>query len=155
MTIMGINFTKINVEKKKGTREKVNISNNVAITDVEKINMQFSGADQQGLRYKFTFVTKFEPEIGVINLEGEVIYMTKKDKAEEILALWTKSKRLDPSTMSLIMNNVLNKCNIEAILLSKEMNLPSPVPLPRVNVEQKMATKPENIEKTAPKKAKK
>jgi hypothetical protein len=37
--------------------------------------------------------------------------------------------------MSAILNTVLTKCNIEALILSQEVNLPSPIPLPKVKVD--------------------
>jgi hypothetical protein len=53
------------------------------------------------------------------------------------------------------MNNALHKCNIEAILLSKEMNLPSPVPLPRLNMNNVKAPEDKAEKPKAEKKSKK
>jgi len=133
MTIMGINFTKMLVEKKKGAKGKINISNNVALTNAEKINLNFGSSDQQSLKFSFDFASKYEPEVGSIKLEGEVIYLVDKKTADKIVKEWEKNKRLEQPTMTNVLNNVLNKCNIEALILSKEMGLPAPIPLPKVN----------------------
>ena len=137
MTIVGINFTKMLVEKKKGTKQKINISNNVSITKVEEISLNFGAANQKSLKFSFKFTSKYEPEVGNIDFEGEVIFLTEKKKGEVLLSQWTKTKKIDPSIMTLLLNNVLNKCNIEALLLSREINLPAPIPLPRINTDKK------------------
>lgn len=143
---MGINFTKMNVERKTSTKGKVNISNNVSIKDVEKVNISFGGGDQQTLKFSFKFDSKYEPEIGKINLEGELVYLTKKETAQELLKEWEKNKKLGPEIMTSLLNNILNKCNIEALILSKEMGLPAPIPLPKVN-NKKEEKKPAKAKK--------
>lgn len=130
---MGINFTKLHVERKSGPKGKINVSNNVAISDIEEVKLGFSGKTQKSLKFMFKFTSKYEPEVGIIDLEGDLIYLTEDKKAEELLAQWKKNKKLDPELMTILLNNILNKCNIEALILSKEMGLPAPIPLPKIN----------------------
>ncbi len=133
----------MNAERKTGPKGKVNISNNVAITGIEKLNMDFGGDNQKALRFTFKFESKYEPDIGAITLEGDLTYLTKKEKAEELLKEWKDTKKIEPNVMTLLLNNILTKCNIEAIILSKEMGLPAPIPLPKINkpVEEKTENK--------------
>ena len=142
MSIIGFNFTKINVERKKQTSGKINISNNVTITDVSEKELSFS-QDQKGIQFIFDFSSKYEPDLGSINLIGEVIYIEEKNKVKDIVENWKKSKKIDKSLMTAILNNVLMKCNIQALLLSQTINLPPPIPLPKVNttVDQPKAIK--------------
>ena len=130
---MGINFTKLNAERNSGSKGKINISNNVAITDVEEIKLGFAGKNQKSLKFFFKFESKYEPSIGNISIEGNLIYLSEDKKADEYLAQWKKDKKLDPTVMTVLLNNILNKCNIEALILSKEMGLPAPIPLPKIN----------------------
>jgi hypothetical protein len=37
--------------------------------------------------------------------------------------------------MENILNSILTKCNIQALILSQDVNLPSPIPLPKVRQE--------------------
>jgi len=39
--------------------------------------------------------------------------------------------------MSEILNIILTRCNIQALILARDINLPSPIPLPKVKVETK------------------
>ncbi|MGM5484731.1 MAG: hypothetical protein ACQEP1_02555 [Nanobdellota archaeon] len=132
MTIMGINFTKMNVEKKEGKKGKVNISNNVGLNSVEKVDLNVGGDNQESLKFGFAFSSTYDPEIGKIELEGNVVYMTSKDEAKSILDEWEKNQKVDKATTEKVLPSVLNKCNTEALLLSKEINLPSPIPLPKL-----------------------
>ena len=136
MTIMGINFKKMLVERKSSTKGKVSISNNVSVTKVEKVSLNLGGDNQQSIKFDFSFKSKYDPQIGTIDLDGEVIYLAQKDQADKIVSEWSKTKKVSPEILTPILNNVLNKCNIQALILSKEMNLPAPIPLPKINPKQ-------------------
>lgn len=136
MTVVGFNFTKINVEKNELAKGKVNISNNVAITNVESTDLSLGTSKQNGLKMDFSFKTIYEPQIGHVELLGNVLYMADEKKTKEMLATWKKDKKLSPDIMTNVLNTILQRCNIEALLLSKEINLPPPIPLPRVNAKE-------------------
>ena len=65
-------------------------------------------------------------------LEGAVLYMGEKKANEKILKGWKKDKKIPKDVVTIIINTILNKCHIEAILLSKEIGLPPPVKLPAI-----------------------
>jgi len=134
MAIVGFNFNKINVEKKSFSRQKVNISNNVAIVNVEKAELSLGASKQKGLKFEFNFKSKYEPEVGIIELEGDIIYLGDSKEVEEVLKSWKKDKKVPEAVMSQVLNTVLTKCNVEALILSREVTLPPPIPMPRVNI---------------------
>jgi hypothetical protein len=47
---------------------------------------------------------------------------------------WTKTKKLDKELMTLITNFILIKCNIKALELSQQVNLPPHIRLPLVEL---------------------
>ena len=141
MAIVGFNFAKINVERKEVQRGKINISNNVAIKDVESTDISLGKEKQNALKFTFEFTSKFEPKIGSILLGGDLIYLGDVKKAKEVLDGWKNDKSIPKDVMTSILNTVLTKCNIQALILSQDVNLPPPVPLPRV---QTSAEAPEN-----------
>ena len=62
-----------------------------------------------------------------------------KEKPEQVKAIaadWKKSKKVPKEMMASVLNNLLSKCNVEALILSREINLPPPVQLPKVNVKK-------------------
>lgn len=132
MTIVGFDFTKIDAEKKSLVRGKVNINNNVTIKNIEEQNLNLGKEKQNALRFVFEFIAKYEPGIGTIKLEGNVIYMAEQKKIKEILDGWKKDKKLPKDISASVLNTVLTKCNVQALILSQDINLPPPIPLPKV-----------------------
>lgn len=136
MTIVGFYFTKIEAVKKDGVKGKINIANNVSITDVKEAENNFGGETQKGVNFSFKFTSKYEPEAGAITLEGNVLYMENKDVIKKMLASWKKEKKIEKDLMKGILNTILTKSNIQALILSRDINLPPPIPLPKVETKQ-------------------
>lgn len=134
MAIVSMNFTKLLAERKTDAREKVNISNNVSVTNVEETELPLAGQSQKTLKISFSFVTSYEPSLGAIELEGNLLYIGEAKEMKEIAKNWEKDKRLSAEMMKQVISAVLNKCNIQALVMSKDVNLPPPIPLPKVNV---------------------
>ena len=71
-----------------------------------------------------------------INFIGDILLMEEAKKAKEILDGWKKGKKLPKEVMTGILNTVLNKCNIQALIMSEQINLPPPIPLPKLQPAQ-------------------
>ncbi len=136
MVIIGFNFTKMNVERKTPISGKISISNNVSIQKVEEHKLSLGSGKESSLKFTFEFLSIYKPEIGKIELLGEVIYMDDEKKVKDIIKSWNKDKKIPKEIMSDILNNVLVKCNIQALILSQYMNLPPPIPLPKVQTQE-------------------
>lgn len=132
MTIVGFNFTKIEVVKAKGDSGKINISNNVSVQDVLEADLSLGSQKQKALRFMFEFTSTYEPNVGKITLNGDVIYLDDAVKTKKIIDEWKKDKKVDKEIMSRVLNAVLGKCNVQALILSQTVNLPSPIPLPKI-----------------------
>jgi len=140
MTIVGFNFTKINAEKKTASGGKINISSNVTIKTIEESKLNFGNKNQLPLVFNFEFLCKYEPDVGQILLEGEVISLQEEKDAKEVVKLWKKDKKkVSQEIMQPVFNTILARSNIEAVIISRDMNLPSPIPLPKVEAKQPKA----------------
>lgn len=139
MTVVSFNFTKIKAEKKETIKGKININNNVTIQNVEEKDLSLGNQKQKVLSFTFEFTSKYGPDIGAIQLVGNVLYMEDSKKVKEILDGWKKDKKLPKEVMTPILNTILNKSNVQALILSDHVNLPPPIPLPKVHVGQKKA----------------
>lgn len=135
MTVVGFNFNKIEVEKKEGVGGKINISNNVSIKDVVDTSLSLGTEKQKAIKFMFEFTSTYEPKLGKILLGGEVLFLDEASKIKKIMDEWKKDKKVEKGLMASILNTVLVKCNIQALILSQEVNLPSPIPLPKVKME--------------------
>jgi hypothetical protein len=137
MTVVGLQLNKIIVDKQAPVKGKVSVNNNVAVKDVEKTDLTFGASKQDALKFTFEFKASYEPKIATITMEGNVTYFDKADAIDSIHKNWKKDKKVPPDVMTPILNSILTKCNVEALLLSREVNLPPPIPLPRVKVNTK------------------
>ena len=136
MAIVGFNFTRMEAERIEAAKGKINVSNNVSIKNVEEKNLSLGSDKQKVLSFTFEFASTYEPKVGSINLVGDVLYMDDSKKAKEVLDGWKKDKKLPKELMTGIINTMLNKCNIQSLILSEQVNLPAPIPLPRVQAQQ-------------------
>ena len=134
MTVVGLQINKILVEKIAPVKGKVSVNNNVAVKDVEKTDLTFGTTKQDAIRFTYEFTANYEPKIAHILFEGTVTYLDTPTAIEEISKGWKKDKKVAPEIMTNVINSILAKCNIEALLLSREVNLPPPIPMPRVKV---------------------
>jgi len=132
MAIIGFNFTKIFVEKKSPLKGKVDIKNNVSVKDVSTADLTLGSTKEKALKFTFEFSSEYTPSIGEILFSGELLYMNEPAKQEEILKSWKKNKEIPKDVMGDVLNTILMRCNIEALLLSRDVNLPPPIPLPKV-----------------------
>ena len=128
-------MTKILVERKDGKLGKMKVNNNVAVQSVEKVPLNLGAGKEECLKVSFQFNSKYEPNIGDITLDGYLLYMEKDDRMQELAEQWKKEKKLPKEVMQLVLNNILSKCSVEAVLLSREINLPPNIPVPRVDVK--------------------
>jgi hypothetical protein len=155
MAIVGFEFNRIDVSKKETATGKINISNNVGITDVKKSDLKLGATKQHGIRFEFSYKSLYEPDFAKIELGGSILYLTDEKGAKEIVDGWQKDKKLKKEVAEKIINSVLTKCNIQSIILSNTVNLPPPVPMPNVNVASAPKAKPKAEEKKEDKKEEK
>lgn len=135
MTIVGLQFDKIVVDRMDAPKGKMSVKNNMLIKDVEKKEITMGSAKQSLLLFKFEFTANYEPKIASIILNGTTTYVEKPEKVDEILKGWKKDKQLPKEIMTPLLNNILTRCNIEALILAREVNLPPPIQLPKVTVK--------------------
>ena len=135
MSIVGFTFHKIVAEKNTKAKAftKLDVNNNVAITDIEQVDdFPLGKSKQEALKFLFEYTTRYVPDIGEMFMTGEIIYLGDPKRNEEILKRWKKDKKLVTEVSNDIINNILMRCNIESLILSRDINLPPPIPLPRV-----------------------
>jgi hypothetical protein len=129
MPIIGLNFDKIGAKKDNKITGKIQIKNNVDIKNVEQEKLSVSSSDDI-LKISFEFKSSYEPEVGAIQLNGHILYMDDPKKIDGIMEEWKKNKSLGKEISPLIINSILAKCNIKALILSQDINLPPHVRLP-------------------------
>ena len=132
--IVGFGFTKLSAQKNSSATGKIDINNNVSVKDAKEDSFSMGKDRQSIIKFIFEFTSKYEPSIGTILFEGEVLYLDEPKKIKEILGAWKKDKKISGEIMANLLNTILTKCNVQALILSQEINLPPPIPMPKVQM---------------------
>ncbi|MFP4403651.1 MAG: hypothetical protein ACOC3X_00460 [Nanoarchaeota archaeon] len=136
MTIVGFNFSNIEAKRNKAVQGEVKIQNNVKIEDISETEMTIGQNKQKVLKFTFNYESKYEPKIGNILIKGDLIYMNEPKIITEVLEKWnSKEKKIPENVIGPVINTILNKSSIMALLLTKEVNLPPQLQLPKVKVQ--------------------
>jgi hypothetical protein len=135
MPIVGFNFNKITVQKHSAVSGKIDINNNVSIKDVTESEFAVGSVKQKGLKFLFEFTSVYEPKIGEMTFNGEVLFLDTPKMQADIIKNWKKEKKVLKDVISEILNTMLTRCNIQALVLSRDVNLPPPIQLPRISKE--------------------
>ncbi len=134
MNIVGFHFTKISAERKRTAVGQININNNVSIKDITEAKIGVG--DRGAIRVSFLFSSKYGADFAALTLEGDIVLLADASKTKSIIDDWAKSKKLDQQLAQVAMSALLDRCNIQALLIARDLGLPSPVPLPKVNFQQ-------------------
>jgi hypothetical protein len=131
--IIGFGFSKISVERKKVPAGEMKVNNNVQIKTLEKAEIAGPKKENTGLKATFEFKTSYEPAIGEILIEGEIVLLEQAKVAEEALKQWKKDKSITKELIREVMDTILSKATVESVVLSREIGLPPPIPVPKVS----------------------
>lgn len=134
MKIVGFNLTKISIEKGEKIPEKVQVNQNIDISNLSKEKIVIS--DEEILKLNFNFVIQYSENFAKLGFSGNVIIMPDKEEMKQFLKSW-KDKQIPPEYRIFLFNFIMNKCNVKALSLEDEMNLPLHLPLPRIDPNTK------------------
>ena len=131
MAILGISLKNIkaDIDTEITPTGDINVSSTPTIENVSKKDIDLF-AMKDVLSVEFKFKTSYEPKLGEIVMDGEVLYQT--DKAKDIVTRWKKEKKMEENLATEILNAIFRKCLTQAIALAHELRLPPPIIFPIV-----------------------
>ncbi|MBW3011358.1 hypothetical protein KY335_05470 [Candidatus Woesearchaeota archaeon] len=132
MSIVGFAFSKIDAERNEGVRGKINVKNHISVKEVAVQDLSFGGKDNKGLKVDFEYLSEYSPKLGKISIKSNVMSMLPAKDVDKIVSEWKKTKVLPEELMKSMFSFVMKKCSLKAMNLAEDLNLPSPVPMPRV-----------------------
>lgn len=134
MAVVGFYFTKIHGEKKTEPNKKLSVDRAVNIQKVEKSDIAFGAQKQGSIVVSFSYEVTYAPEIGKIELNGNLLYLAQEERLEETLAQWKKESTLPLDIMNPILQAIFTRANIQALVMSRDLTLPPPfaIPTPRM-----------------------
>ncbi|MBW3019290.1 hypothetical protein KY329_03850 [Candidatus Woesearchaeota archaeon] len=135
MAAIGVQFDKVVVDRLKPLEGKVSVNNNSKITNVKKIDIPLGKAKRPALKFDFEYTVDYAPGIAKITIQGFVTALDKPEVIDEEDKKWKKDKKVSPELMTEVLNHILARGSISALILSRELGLPAPIELPKVRVK--------------------
>lgn len=133
MRIIGLNFKKIEAERKKEIQGKLEIKSNLQVEDLKKDFIDLAG---DILQFHFIYSINYNPDFAQISFHGAALVVpdTPED-LKKILKDW-KNKKLSEDLRIFVYNFIMAKCNLKALQLEEDLALPPHIPLPRLSKPQ-------------------
>lgn len=102
---------------------------------------------ENGLCIGFVFISNYEPNVGFIRIEGEINIATNPEEANKALKEWetSENRRLPQEMAETIHNSIISNCMIETAVISREINLPPPFPIPHIQLGKDQAQPVETV----------
>ncbi len=132
MGITNYRIDKIDATVSKRGSEAVDVKESFAVTEVEKMK------SSQMLEVSWSFDIEYKG-MGKLGMGGKLIYFSENldDKYEEKTVKGKKLTALKGPALREVSNFILRRGIVEAIVLSRTLQLPAPIQLPSVRVEKK------------------
>ncbi|HUT27299.1 MAG TPA: hypothetical protein VMW85_04565 [Methanomassiliicoccales archaeon] len=134
MQIKSFETTTIEAKRfsKAGERmANIKIENNSAITQISKGEDDLSHID-------FRFTANYTG-LGYIKIEGRI---TVSELSEKTMDDWRRTNNLPVDDANAVHNAVVGNSMLSALLISREIKLPAPMPMPRINMQKKPEIRP-------------
>ncbi len=133
MPVKNIDLKSIEARRFASRNEKivnVRIDNNSTVTLITELNDSEASID---FRYTANY-----GGIGLIKIEGTIIF---ECDAPALAQQWGSQANMPDEIASEIHTAIMRVCVPEAMLLSRDIKLPPPFPLPQVNIQKRKGQK--------------
>lgn len=139
MTIIGFNFSKLHAEQLKPHKKGIKISTNIKIDNLSKTKLSFDKT-KGAVKASFSYEVQYG-DVGTILLAGDVLEMQEIKVIDSILEEWKEKKTIPKALSTALMTQIMNKSAVQAIILAKDIGLPSPIPMPKFKSKAAAQTK--------------
>ncbi|MFA4668341.1 hypothetical protein QDY65_07460 [Pyrococcus kukulkanii] len=137
MPILGHNIVRIEVEKVQSGSGKVEVSINPKIEELRLGELQLPTGRVKGIEVIVNYIINYSPEIAKASIRLLVFYVPRvKEDIDKILDEWEEKKQLPGELVAEVVNFTTSELMPLMMMISKEMRIPYPIPLPRVVVRQ-------------------
>jgi hypothetical protein len=117
----------------------VRIDHNNVVTSVIPLN-------QTDVSIEFRFTANYSG-IGFVRMDGKLVVADDSRSPESIAKEWGSTNNMPPELANIVHNAVISNCVITATIITRDIQLPPPVPLPQVDMsQQKKSESPKGME---------
>jgi len=66
------------------------------------------------------------------------------DLGESVMEDWRRTNNLPVDDANALHNAIVSNCMVTALIIAREIKLPAPIPMPRINVQKRPEARPSN-----------
>ncbi|MCK5548885.1 MAG: hypothetical protein KAI64_07700 [Thermoplasmata archaeon] len=103
---------------------QVRIDHNSTVTLITEVNDKEANID-------FRFTATYSG-LGFIKIEGRMIY---EGEAAKLAKEWSTSGKMPNEVANEVHTTIMSNCIPDAVILAKEVRLPPPLPIPKINIQ--------------------
>lgn len=129
--LAGFKYLKISSERSEAFDGNLKITPGINIKSIEKVK----GSKQELLSIEFVFNVDYNG-LGKIELLGKLYLLVDAKTLKEAIDGW-ENKKLDNEINMIILNVIMQKAAIKALILEEEMGLPPHIRLPKLQAGKK------------------
>ena len=129
MSVKNVELTSIDARRFTRRGEKpsnIRIDNNSTVTLISQV-----GEDEADVEFRYT---ASYGSVGVIKIEGRLVF---NGNAAELVSKWSSTGNMPDKVASEIHTAIMGTCVPEAVMVSRDLHLPPPIPLPQINIQKK------------------
>ncbi len=125
-----IGYEASSIEAKRFSRPgehlaNIRIDHNSTVTQVKKVSDRTASVE-------FRFTANYTG-LGFIKVEGSILL---EGDTEALIAEWKATGSMPGEVANLVHNTVVSNCIPSALLIARDIRLPPPFPLPRINIQK-------------------
>ena len=134
MNLSGFEINTIEAKRFSKTGEhmaNIRIDHNSTVTQIGR-------ASERTASVEFRFTVNYVG-MGFVKIEGTVLL---EGQVDTLVKEWAAPSSMPNEDANIVHNVVVSNCIPVALLIARDIRLPPPFPLPRINVEKKAAPAP-------------
>jgi hypothetical protein len=136
MSVIGFALSRILIERKESVQGKVEVKSKLNINNMKKEDIKLvEGKDV--LRFDFEYEIEYAPNLAKIDMRGHLLLMVDPKQTKDLLKAWAKKEQVPEDIKLGVYNTIFHKCNIKALELEEDFNLPPHLQLPFIKAPDK------------------
>ncbi|MFH0815712.1 MAG: hypothetical protein V1934_02700 [Methanobacteriota archaeon] len=109
----------------------IRIDHNSSITLISEINNKEANVE-------FRFTANYS-SIGFIKIEGKMVF---EGNASAVAKQWQTEHKMPDDVATQVHQAIMMNCVPEAVMVSRDLKMPPPIPMPQVNIGKSPGPKP-------------
>lgn len=137
MAIKNFEIRSIDAERysEKGeARKNLRVDHNSSVTRIKKIKN-----DLNELNFRFNINYS---NMGKIKIEGKILF---QGDYPDLAKKWKENNQMPQEVAQQIHSTIISNCVPQAVVLAKDLQLPPPIPLPKVNLADEQEQDKKNV----------